>query len=295
MTDTTNTTVDTEEANKRLVEDLFDLWTNPDRAGERPYPPMFEIQLGKWHGHSDGTMTAIVSAVVDPEDGEITLQGVIRNGGDHFHTLMWRPLDRTTHATLAVHAGEECAFYTVRPDGIQLDDTAGVDEDQLARGLGVVNVEAWSKMAATMYPVLCAYAQQPHLRGPKLVHASIDAEGERDCDPLDQLATMIRDGNAARGFNPLEDVHRSLLLVVSEITEALEAVRMIKDPTKTTAQLYAMHWMDGLKPNGPADELADVLIRLLDLMKALGIPIGETVRRKLAYNDTRIKMHGKQF
>ena len=74
-----------------------------------------------------------------------------------------------------------------------------------------------------------------------------------------------------------------LALITSEISEALEADR--KD------------LMDDHLPQyyGFDVELADALIRILDLCGANNVDIGKVVRDKLAYNKSRPFKHGKAF
>ena len=76
--------------------------------------------------------------------------------------------------------------------------------------------------------------------------------------------------------------HR-LALITSEISEALEADR--KD------------LMDDHLPQyyGFDVELADALIRILDMCGANNVDIGKVVRDKLAYNKSRPHKHGKAY
>lgn len=73
-----------------------------------------------------------------------------------------------------------------------------------------------------------------------------------------------------------------LALIHSEVSEALEDAR---------AGCMGVAY-DGSKPVGFQIELADALIRILDLCGALGIDIEEAVRVKHAYNETRSHRHG---
>lgn len=84
-----------------------------------------------------------------------------------------------------------------------------------------------------------------------------------------------------------------LALIHSEVSEALEEVRVIRiDGTELVALVKTRFREEDGKPEGFAPELADVLIRTLDLCGALGIDIEEAVRVKHAYNETRSHRHG---
>lgn len=79
-----------------------------------------------------------------------------------------------------------------------------------------------------------------------------------------------------------EHVISKLSLITCEVSEAIEALR--------DGLPYEVV-IDG-KPEGMPVELADVIIRALDLAFMLGIDIGDVVARKLAFNATRGAMHG---
>lgn len=76
-----------------------------------------------------------------------------------------------------------------------------------------------------------------------------------------------------------------LMLMVSEIAEALEAMRDGMSVEDTIVR-------DDGKPEGIPSELADVVIRVLDFCGAYGIPLERTILQKMAYNSTRPHRHG---
>jgi NTP pyrophosphatase (non-canonical NTP hydrolase) len=78
-----------------------------------------------------------------------------------------------------------------------------------------------------------------------------------------------------------------LALIHSEVSEAVEEVRVTP-----VEQLVAVHYSDLGKPEGFAVELADVVIRALDLAAALGINLDEVIREKHTYNAMRSHRHG---
>jgi len=77
-------------------------------------------------------------------------------------------------------------------------------------------------------------------------------------------------------------VAAKLALVHSEVSEALEALRVGMIRTVD---------IDG-KPEGLANELADVVIRVLNLAAMLEIDMSDELERKMAYNEKREYKHG---
>lgn len=80
-----------------------------------------------------------------------------------------------------------------------------------------------------------------------------------------------------------------MFLIVSEVVEALEEVRKFGSEAMG---LYGKYYDDKGKPEGAAIELADALIRILDLAEEYGFDLGVLADEKAAYNKTRSKHHG---
>ena len=102
-----------------------------------------------------------------------------------------------------------------------------------------------------------------------------------------------------KGFHDVEnEASTNHMLMVTELAEATEEVRKGKPP------LYAITGKDlltaslgvikerGLKPEGEAIELVDVVIRIADYFGHKGWDLEELLKLKLQYNTTRDHMHG---
>lgn len=99
-----------------------------------------------------------------------------------------------------------------------------------------------------------------------------------------------------------------LMLIVSEVAEALEEIRSGRPAGETyyptapipsassrvnTAQ--AIVTPGPYKPEGVPSEIADIVIRCFDFAGSNGFDLGQIIKEKLAYNSTREHMHGKKF
>lgn len=79
-------------------------------------------------------------------------------------------------------------------------------------------------------------------------------------------------------------VPECLMLAVTELSEAMEEYR----------KGYACIIYEGEagKPEGMPIELADAVIRIMDLCEYLSIDLADAIKRKMAYNETRPHRHG---
>lgn len=81
-----------------------------------------------------------------------------------------------------------------------------------------------------------------------------------------------------------------LLMIHSEVSEATEELRTIDNFIDMNNLRFSA---DG-KPEGFAIELADIVIRVLDLAEATNIDLGKAISLKNSYNATRPYRHGNK-
>ena len=102
---------------------------------------------------------------------------------------------------------------------------------------------------------------------------------------LNELAKKAFNNAVNHGFYEVPpSIPERIALMHSELSEALEDYRNDK------MNLV----IEDDKPNGFPSELADVIIRILDLCGYLGIDLDEAVKTKMNYNKTRPYKHGNK-
>jgi NTP pyrophosphatase (non-canonical NTP hydrolase) len=104
---------------------------------------------------------------------------------------------------------------------------------------------------------------------------------------LEDMSREIHTTAVEKGFWPekVDDIFitKQLMMIVSEAVEVMEAIR--KDKGKQEV----------------ADEMADIIIRTLDLYEGLknndyvNSSLQESINKKTAFNKTRAEKHGVKF
>jgi NTP pyrophosphatase (non-canonical NTP hydrolase) len=117
---------------------------------------------------------------------------------------------------------------------------------------------------------------------------------------FDKLAKIIHEDNVAKGFWPEggrrtngpgmvserpgeRNVGEALMLVVTELAEGMEGFRKKRNDDHLP-QFISLEV-----------EIADAIIRLMDLSYGMKLRVGEALAQKLMYNRTRPHKHGKSF
>jgi len=136
---------------------------------------------------------------------------------------------------------------------------------------------------------------------------------------LNELAKVIHTRAKDKGFYDGEfNLSEKLMLIVSELGEAqesdrknrranleffLERTKSLNTQPVNPDKAVTMYSIEGGKilsfekqiKDTLEDELADALIRILDLCGYLKIDIGKHVEIKMWYNSTRPEKHGKKY
>jgi NTP pyrophosphatase (non-canonical NTP hydrolase) len=101
------------------------------------------------------------------------------------------------------------------------------------------------------------------------------------------LAAKLHADNIARGFWPGDEDRNNAELIAlmhSELSEALEALRHNNPPSDHIPEF-----------SGIEEELADCIIRIMDMSAARGYRVAEAIIAKVEFNRSRPYKHGKQF
>ena len=132
----------------------------------------------------------------------------------------------------------------------------------------------------------------------KVVNSVVPADLK---NKLNDIASVIHSDNVKKGFyQEKREIGTLLMLITSELAEALEADRKgryarIEDfNNENSKNNFDLAFCVHVK-NSFEDEIADTIIRCLDLVGYLKIDIDFHISQKLKYNRTRTHKHGKAY
>ena len=115
---------------------------------------------------------------------------------------------------------------------------------------------------------------------------------------INELAQKIYENAVKHGFyDEKREIGTLLMLCVSELSEALEADRKMMYSVMIDSineENFKEDFEFSVK-NTFEDELADAIIRILDLCGYMNIDIEEHIRLKMKYNEMRENNHGKRY
>lgn len=113
---------------------------------------------------------------------------------------------------------------------------------------------------------------------------------------VDDLANQIYEISKEKGFWNIDEVSDfaivpiKLALIGDEVSEALKVHR-----DEYTDSLEKNNNMTADQEQEFAEELADIIIRTLDLAGGLGLKVGQSVLEKIEKNKGRPHRHGKRY
>jgi len=127
---------------------------------------------------------------------------------------------------------------------------------------------------------------------------------------MEQMIKKAHGVAKEKGFWDEErNVPEMLMLIVSELAEALEALRkdhfadpfagaILAEDLDNWDDTMIEPWKAGFEKavkSSFEDEIADVAIRLFDLCGGMGIDLQKHIEMKMKYNSLRPYKHGKKF
>lgn len=197
---------------------------------------------------------------------------------------------------------------------------AHLDHDETNWGVSDERLKAMCQLCHLQYDAAEKYRRMTE-RGLKRIEMQINNfnilpeinSDENNLKPMPLTIAALQESvhqNAKdKGFydNPNQNFGEKCMLIVSEVAEALEAHRKnyhadlnrFETPYEGDGKLTMANWQrirfECDVKDTVEDELADSLIRILDLAGWMGIDLQRHVLLKMEYNSGRERLHGKQY
>lgn len=121
---------------------------------------------------------------------------------------------------------------------------------------------------------------------------------------LNELSKEIHKNAENKGFWESENIAEKMMLVVTEIAEAVEAHRSnnfcslnegeYRELSYSNIDYFCVDFEIYVKDTFQ-DEIADTIIRLLDICGFMNINIEKHIEMKMLYNKSREFKHGKEY
>lgn len=114
-------------------------------------------------------------------------------------------------------------------------------------------------------------------------------------DDINKLQKEIHRIAKSKGwYRKKPTVGELIVLCHSELSEALEEYRGFAKGNKKCLRIIAKDSLQNNKPVGFSIELADCIIRILDMCEYLKLDITKAIQMKIEYNKTRPYRHGNK-
>ena len=126
---------------------------------------------------------------------------------------------------------------------------------------------------------------------------------------IKEVQYLVHEMAKSKGFyDKPQNIGERLMLIVSELGEALEADRKSKyadlkafnedteiiESEEIDSRDFVPAFTEHIKDTFQ-DEMADTAIRLFDLCQYLDIDLEKHIELKMKYNNTRTRLHGKAY
>jgi NTP pyrophosphatase (non-canonical NTP hydrolase) len=125
---------------------------------------------------------------------------------------------------------------------------------------------------------------------------------------INELSKQIHQNAIEKGFyEGKKNIAEMLMLIITEVAEACEADRKenhsdlssfefsMQDYTAEDSPTSFQHEFQRLIKNTFEDELADIMIRVMDLAGYMKIDLEKQIELKMKYNSLREHKHGKSY
>lgn len=116
---------------------------------------------------------------------------------------------------------------------------------------------------------------------------------------IQMIQKMVHQNSRNKGFwegEANQNIPTKLMLIVSELAEAMEADRapstLVSDKLASLVEKDGGSYRLGIDQTVFAEEMADAVIRIMDLCEWVGINLGNVIIDKAKYNESRSHRHG---